>query len=269
MSYDPSGIYNLPPVYKAEPGTTIRSEQHNSPLEDIAQALSFVLVRDGRNGMVGPLNMGSFPIRNVASGSNATDAATISQTVPIGTVVDFALPNPPAGWVLCYGQALPSNTPYPLLRQALLAASSPYGVDGSGNPRVPDARGRVVAGKDDMGGTAASRLTGPVIGSIHGNALGNVGGEQAHVTTVAEMPAHNHGGVTGQNGAHAHSLQLYAGDGGLAGHAGTATFTTPLGSQITSTAPNHVHGIAWQGGSQAHNNVQPTIIMNKIIKAAY
>src|SRR5690606_27183371 len=116
MSYDPSGIYSLPPVYKAEPGTTIRSEQHNSPLEDIAQALSSVLIRDGRNGMVGALGMGGFKITNLAPGTNLTDAATVGQSVLIGEVKAYALKTLPPGYLWCDGSALPSNTPYPLLR---------------------------------------------------------------------------------------------------------------------------------------------------------
>lgn len=79
MPYDPAGNYTLPPVYLATPGDTIQTQQHNTPLEDIEGALSSVLVRDGRNGMVGNLGMGGFRVRNMADGAAATDAASVGQ----------------------------------------------------------------------------------------------------------------------------------------------------------------------------------------------
>lgn len=79
MPFDPAGIFSLIPSYKAEPGKTIRTEQHNPPLEDIASGLSSVVLRDGRAGMVGPLPMGGFPIQNMADGINSADAATKGQ----------------------------------------------------------------------------------------------------------------------------------------------------------------------------------------------
>lgn len=79
MPYDSAGNFSLVPSYKAESGNTIRTEQHNPPLEDIANALSNVLVRDGRNGMVGPLTMGGNRISGQADGVDDTDGATVGQ----------------------------------------------------------------------------------------------------------------------------------------------------------------------------------------------
>lgn len=80
----------------------------------------------------------------------------------------------PAGTLLCYGQAI-SRTAYAGLFAAL---STTYGTgDGSTTFNLPDLRGRVVAGKDNMGGSAASRLTGTSM-SPDGNTLGATGGFQ-------------------------------------------------------------------------------------------
>lgn len=79
MPYDSGGNFFLVPSYLATAGQTIRTEQHNPPLEDIASGLSQVLVRDGRNGMVGNLRMGGYRVRNMLDGEIDTDAATVGQ----------------------------------------------------------------------------------------------------------------------------------------------------------------------------------------------
>lgn len=75
MPTDSAGNFTLDPRYFAEAGTTIRVEQHNPILDDIAQALSQRLMRDGRNGMVGDLSMGTFRVRNVGQGEAPNDVA--------------------------------------------------------------------------------------------------------------------------------------------------------------------------------------------------
>lgn len=265
MSYDPAGIYNLPPVYHAEPGTTIRSEQHNSPLEDIAQALSSVLVRDGRNGMIGTLQMGGYPISNVAPGTAATDAATVSQLVPIGTVVDYAGSTAPTGWLFCAGQAVSRSTYAALF--AVIGTTYGNG-NGSTTFNLPDLRGRVVAGRDNMGGTSAARLS-----SISGNTLGASGGGQQVTLTSNQIPAHTHSAGTLVNstaGAHTHSIPSADGGGTSTNRVDTATGSISH-SLLVPSAGAHTHTISGNtgsaGGGQAHPNVQPTIILNKIIKA--
>src|SRR5690606_34297519 len=213
MSYDPAGIYNLPPAYKAEPGTTIRSEQHNAPLEDIAQALSSVLVRDGRSGMIGTLRMGGYPISNVAPGTAATDAATVSQLVPIGTVVDYAGTTAPAGWLFCAGQAVSRST-----YAALFAViGTTYGSgNGSTTFNLPDLRGRVTAGRDNMGGTSADRLTNKP-GGVNGDVLGATGGAETQALIVSQLAKHFHGSGTLKalfGGRHNHLLATRTGGGG-------------------------------------------------------
>jgi len=60
-------------------GTTIEVSQHNPPLEDIAQALTDSLPRDGSAPMTGSLPMGGNKITGGAVGTNPTDFAIVSQ----------------------------------------------------------------------------------------------------------------------------------------------------------------------------------------------
>lgn len=80
------GQYSLPPVYIATPGTNIRAEQHNIPLEDIAQALTGSLPRDGSAPMAANLSMGGRKITGLGAPTNDTDAARLSDTRVQATV---------------------------------------------------------------------------------------------------------------------------------------------------------------------------------------
>lgn len=73
------GIYTLPPGYFATNGTTIEVSQHNPPLEDIAQALTDSLPRDGSAPMTGNLAMGSNKITGLAAATLASDAVRFDQ----------------------------------------------------------------------------------------------------------------------------------------------------------------------------------------------
>jgi len=160
-------------------------------------------------------------------------------SAPAGAIEAYAGSTAPTGWLLAYGQAV-SRTTYADLFTVL---STTYGIgDGSTTFNLPDMRGRVGAGKDDMGGTAASRLTSTVLTAS--NTLGATGGTQTHTLTEAQMPAHSHTYPGAANG-----------DGG-------GSFTAVV-LNVTS-----VVNTSSVGSSAAHLNTQPTIVLNYIIKAA-
>lgn len=73
------GVYTLPPGYFATDGTTIDVSQHNPPFEDVAQALTDSLPRDGSAPMTGNLAMGSNKITGLAAGTNPADAVRFDQ----------------------------------------------------------------------------------------------------------------------------------------------------------------------------------------------
>lgn len=81
MPRDGSGNYTLPAVYLAETGEVIRATQHNSPLEDVAVALSGSLPRNGSAPMTGNLPMGGNKVTGAADAEVATDLATLGQII--------------------------------------------------------------------------------------------------------------------------------------------------------------------------------------------
>ncbi len=110
--------------------------------------------------------------------------------------------------------------------------------DGSTTFGIEDDRGRVTAGRDDMGSTAANRLSGQS-GGVDGKTLGAVGGAERHQLVVGELASH----------VHTESQATYTFLQGGSNSGGT------VGSGNTGSA----------GSDLPHNNVQPTIIKNKII----
>lgn len=269
MPFNPGGVFSLVASYFAQPGTTIRTEQHNPPLEDIGAALSQVLIRDGRAPMTGALNMNGFAINNIAAGDSTSSVATVGQTAPIGAVLDYAFKIAPPGWLLCYGQVLLSSTPYAALRTALINDGYMYGQDGSGNPKLPDVRGRLIAGLDNMGGVIANRLN----AILASGTIGSVGGDQTHTLTAAQLAQHYHSGVTNAT-VHNHAFQTPAfttttTGGGSFGIAVYSLTTVGAATDSASISQSFVTDYGNGVANAAHTNVQPTMVMNKIIKASY
>lgn len=180
-----------------------------------------------------------------------------------GMMLDYAGATAPAGWLLCYGQA-ESRSTYASLFTAI---GTIYGVgDGSTTFNLPDARGRVIAGKDDMGGTSANRLTGQT-GGLNGDTLGATGGTETHTLTTAQMPSHGHTGTTSTDGSHTHSVLGSSGDTtGFPWVEMGGQNNNQNGTTGSSGSHDHTFTTANTGGGGAHNNVQPTLIANKIIK---
>lgn len=187
-----------------------------------------------------------------------TNIAQSSDAQPAGIIAPFAGSTVPYGWMLCAGQAV-SRTAYPALFAAI---GTTYGTgDGSTTFNLPDLRGRVPAGLDNMGGTDAGRLD-------WANTLGTPGGAQKHTLSLAEIPSHNHNNITGVNNQdhwHGQIQATVASGGGMVvgvasnGSGGAANGIT------TGASGTHNHNIAAEGGGGAHNNMQPTILLNYII----
>lgn len=158
-------------------------------------------------------------------------------TLPIGSIVAFASDTIPNGWLLCDGSVV-SRTTYSELFNAIGLNYVEDGVEWLDEERfpLPNVKGKTVVGKDST--------------DTDFNELGKTSGEKTHTLTVSEMPSHNHLRDienkivnNGSGGAWSPSLK------------GTGNMTDENNSTRNT------------GGGQAHNNLQPYIVENYIIKA--
>ncbi|OGQ60733.1 MAG: hypothetical protein A3J24_06360 [Deltaproteobacteria bacterium RIFCSPLOWO2_02_FULL_53_8] len=151
---------------------------------------------------------------------------------PTGVLLPFAgVASIPVGWLLCYGQAV-SRTTYADL---FAAVSTTYGVgDGSTTFNLPDMRGRLPLGQDNMGGTSANRVTDAAADSV-GNGLG----AETHQHTVPSSGSHDH--------------QMIQGGTGLVWATGDTTGKTDVSGAHGHTA-------------DASSGMNPCLVLNYIIK---
>ena len=162
-----------------------------------------------------------------------------AQRLPAGVIVPYAGATAPTGWLLCYGQNV-SRTTYADLFSAI---GTEHGAgDGSTTFGIPDLRGRVGIGKDNMGGTAANRVTSATSG-LDGTDLGAAGGDQRMQSHTHTYPDWN----------------LPVGSGfGVTSGGDFSAYVYGTGIDTSRTT-----GSTGAGSSQ---NVQPSIVLNQIIK---
>jgi microcystin-dependent protein len=201
------------------------------------------------------------------------DATVVKQgtyrLVPAGALMPYAGSSAPDGWLLCYGQEV-NRTTYADLFTAI---STTYGEgDASTTFNLPDLRGRVIAGQDDMGGVSADRLT-DQSGGLDGDTLGDTGGAETHTLVQDELAGHTHTGTTGTESAthtHTENTAIVSATSNAQSGANFAAVTavTNSGLNTGNQSANHTHTFtsAGTGSDDPHNNVQPTIILNYIIK---
>lgn len=232
--------------------------QHNPAMQDIASALTSSLDRDGKGGMRANLPMNGNKITGLEPGTASTDAATVGQistatSIPLGAVIDYWGATPPDGYLFCAGQAVSRSTYADLF--AVIGTAAGAG-DGSTTFNLPDYRGRIGAGRDNMNGSSAGRLN-----TLSSTTLGASGGSQTHTLTEAELAAHDHE-IT--DPGHTHTSQQPSGSSSAS--TGGVFIFNDTNAASTSSATTGIE-VDDAGGGDPHNNVQPTIICNKIMRA--
>jgi microcystin-dependent protein len=215
-------------------------------------------------------------------------ASSSSAVIPTGTVVPFAGDTTPGSdWLICDGSAISRSTYSALF--AVIGTSYGSG-NGTSTFNVPNLRGRVVAGVDPNQSTGTYRFT-PV---------GFSAGSNTHQLTQAELANHTHtaGSQAQADGSHSHSVSTGAAGGHTHGQRdfplttapndiGAGNYTRPRvpvpadqSGQSVTYQPDHFHSvtisdsgvhthsfsIGLTGDGVAHNNLQPYLVMNYIIK---
>lgn len=156
----------------------------------------------------------------------------------------------PAGWLLCYGQAI-SRTGYAGLFNAI---GTTFGIgDGSTTFNLPDYRGRIPLGKDNMGGVSANRVT-----NAQADTIGGAEGAENNTLTAAQMPAHVHTGPS-----HTHEIQKSTIN---EMQEGSDDFKYFSGGGSTNTGAAGTGNTGLAGSSSSHNNMTPYLTLNYIIK---
>ncbi len=137
----------------------------------------------------------------------------------------------PKGWALCNGQLLPINQ-----NQALFSLlGTTYGGNGQTNFALPNLQGNT-----------------PIhVGS--GHTLGERGGQQAHTLSIAELPTHTHV----MNGSSANATIDTPAATDILGVAGVNLYKAP--SSLVAMDASIIGNV---GGSQAHLNMQPFLVLN-------
>jgi microcystin-dependent protein len=294
MPRNSTGQYTLPQA-PFQTGTVISSAAVNSDFSDIATALTqsiastgvtaisaplyalsgsaavpswsftsdtgggMYLINTGIIGIAGNHNLiGVFDWTRAGSGQ---DGGLISYgngavLVPVGTIMNFAGSVVPSGWFACGGQMV-STASYPELFHVI---GTTYGA-GAGVFGLPDLRGRVAVGQDFNNGSGlANRLT-----TFSSTGIGNSGGDQ-------NLQSHQHAvgayAVNITDPSHSHTYNslfvpgapfIQAGGSSVGGGTSTGAAFTGISAFLSGAS-----GFNGSGGGQ---NVQPTLILQKIIFA--
>lgn len=162
---------------------------------------------------------------------------TVLDNLPIGTINCFGSSVAPTGWLICDGSAI-SRTIYSELFSVI---GTTYGTgDGSTTFNLPDYRGKIGVGYSN--------------GDTDFGTLGKTGGEKTHQLTINEMPSHSHGFSKGASNKYENIYISTNGD-----------WNTPSSGSGFGFGAGYMT-ISNSGGDQPHNNLQPYITINYIIK---
>ena len=164
---------------------------------------------------------------------------------PPGSIQMYAGSSAPQGWLFCDGSAVSRST-YAVLFAAI---GTTFGTgDGSTTFNLPNLKGRAVVGRDPS--------------DTDFNSIGKTGGEKEHILTINEMPSHGHD-LYGEDREDVDSNLNGIYDSAASGWKGIVGYGNGIWGSADYAGREY---IANTGGDQPHNNLQPYIVMNYIIK---
>ncbi len=217
------------------------------------------------------------------SSGDAVDATTVAKT---GDLKHRYGTGSHTGWVRANGRTIGSatsgaseraNTDCEALFEYLWATDTNLTVTGGRGSTaaaewaadksiaLPDLRGRALVGLDDMGNTAASRLTSTYFGT-DATVLGAAGGSESHTLTTAQTPSHTHAFTGDALAAHSHTVNARGfGSGGVTfdGQNGIGPQNLAT-SSVSAGTPSGTNSSV--GGGGAHNNASPAMAVTIYVK---
>jgi microcystin-dependent protein len=190
------------------------------------------------NGPVNATNgltvTGSLNVSTIVPSGNLNISGRVKDNfgylVPPGTIVAYGGTTAPAGWLLCNGSTKDVSI-QPELSELKAVLGSSYGTATANTFVLPNLNGRVPMGPGSIGAGSTNWVVGQSTGS------------ETHTLTTPEMPIHDHSTlkITGTN----------------------ATLGGP-NDNISAMGPGGLTGP--KGDGQPHSIMQPSLVVNYIIK---
>lgn len=200
---------------------------------------------NGKNVEIGSRNTGA----NLVVHGRVTDRW--GDVMPVGAIIAYAGDEAPAGWLLCKGQSVSSDQ-YQELHKII---GITYGGDDK-SFNIPNLCGRVIVG---LGRSDKDFKP-----------LGAKEGHSTITLTENEMPPHSHTGTTNQDGGHNHAMGFrgFDTDGGGDNRDGANESDDQKHKIHTRWGGAHTHDFTTSsvGKGLEHDNLQPYIVLNYIIK---
>jgi microcystin-dependent protein len=182
--------------------------------------------------------------------------------IPLGGMLPYIGASAPnSAFVLPFGQAI-SRTTYATLFS--LAGTTFGSGDGSTTFNIPDLRGRGIFGQDNMGGSAANRIT-VAGGNFDGTVLGATGGAQNQTLTQAQLPAVAPTFTGTQQTWTSNQSNIEQGNGTSNIPGGGATFEN-YGRNSISVTVTPAGTISNLGSGNSHPILSPAIVLPYILR---
>lgn len=191
----------------------------------------------GATGPTGPTGPTGATGATGPKGDKGDTGATGPDGNPTGALLPYAGSTAPTNYLLCDGSVV-SQTTYAAL-YAVISTTYNTGGEGAGNFRLPNLKGRTVVGRDSS--------------DTDFDTLGETRGAKTHTLAESEIPSHTHG-----PGSYETNFQSVT-NTTVTGAAGRLTTGTGVTRAVSGTS-------GATGGGGAHNNIQPSIVLNYIIK---
>jgi microcystin-dependent protein len=237
-----NGVFN---VYLGG-GKSMNGLSHESLASQFTQGRHWLGLQVGLDPeMIDRQRISSVPYAHVVEHAN-----TAFHGVPAGTMVMYAGASPPQGWLFCKGQQLNASTDVSFTRLYEAIGNNFGGTDDT-NFQLPNMDGRTPIAHKGAGGLPNTDLRSGTDVLLRAGALDTKFGVETVTLSIPEMPVHKHQ----FKDKYLHDRTFYG-----------RTDPVAFGVDIASPPTGHPTVTEPTGGGSPHNNMQPSVYINFIIK---